>query len=282
MKAEIITITPELATKMLQNNPNNRKIRSRRVEMYARDMKAGKWNLTGQGITIAKDGGILDGQHRLAAVVLAGVPVQMLVVSDADRVATYDSGLKRSVLDQIKIGDGRESDGGVYSLVGSATARLLYLLVLDGKLTSKVVVSTEEILEVIRCNERGLSWICNVFQSGGSQSGIRRSVIPATLYAISRLDSRVTPSMIEHIAHVLYTGFATDTTDAPIIAFRNKLLSKTISTSILGNNEICLRLQYMVKQLVDGKTTSRNMLPPEAIYDFTKLQDEIFETKGEN
>lgn len=79
METKIETITPETAEVYLQHNPRNRNISSKRVSMYARSMRAGNWRLTHQGLAFNCDGSLKDGQHRLAAIVEAGVPVTMMV-----------------------------------------------------------------------------------------------------------------------------------------------------------------------------------------------------------
>lgn len=80
MYSEVITITPELAAKLLKEfNYNNRNINEIRARLYAEQMKAGKWRLTHQGIAFAKNGHLIDGQHRLEAVVRANIPVDMWV-----------------------------------------------------------------------------------------------------------------------------------------------------------------------------------------------------------
>lgn len=72
----------------------------RLVSQYARDMRAGKWKCTHQGILLGKDDVVVDGQHRLLAVIECGVPQWMHVFhDDAFNTALeepIDSGLKRS------------------------------------------------------------------------------------------------------------------------------------------------------------------------------------------
>ena len=72
-------ITPDLAALLLQGNVRNRKISGVLVDALARDMQTGNWKLTHQGIALDKDGRLLDGQHRLTAVVKSGCTVKMLV-----------------------------------------------------------------------------------------------------------------------------------------------------------------------------------------------------------
>ncbi|KAF7277615.1 hypothetical protein GWI33_002970, partial [Rhynchophorus ferrugineus] len=78
--AQVETITPDLARQYLAFNTHNRNVRSYRVKGYAADMRDGRWTLNGEAIKFSADGTLLDGQHRLQAVIEADVAVQMLVV----------------------------------------------------------------------------------------------------------------------------------------------------------------------------------------------------------
>ncbi|WP_228981340.1 hypothetical protein [Streptomyces sp. DH12] len=99
--AAVVDVTPDLARLWLRDNTHNRKLRERAVNDYARDMAAGHWALNGEAIKFATDGTVLDGQHRLHAVVKAGVTVSMLVVTGLPPSAqdTMDSGRKRTTGD---------------------------------------------------------------------------------------------------------------------------------------------------------------------------------------
>lgn len=102
---QVIAVTPEHAERWLGANHNNRNIRQRTVDVYARDMASGHWLMTGEAIKFNKTGKLLDGQHRLAAVVQSGVTVQMLVVTglaDATQ-SVMDSGVKRTAADALRL-----------------------------------------------------------------------------------------------------------------------------------------------------------------------------------
>lgn len=96
------TITPEKAKDYLAKQTGlQRSLSPRRVEAYAADMRANNWPLTHQGIAFDEQGFLIDGQHRLHAIVAAGVPVRMQVSYDVDP-ATYmklDAGKPRSMAD---------------------------------------------------------------------------------------------------------------------------------------------------------------------------------------
>ena len=105
MEVQVKTITPSYARKLLNNNPSNRLIRARAVESMARDISNGKWQLTGESIKISSDGSLIDGQHRLSAVVKADTPIQCLVCYqvDLESMTVIDSGSKRTIGDRFKI-----------------------------------------------------------------------------------------------------------------------------------------------------------------------------------
>lgn len=104
-KASIVTVTPKDAQRWLESNGKNRSIRGRLVDAYARDMAAGNWQLTGEAIKFATDGSLLDGQHRLSAIVLSGVSVDMLVVRgvQSESQEVMDSGAKRLASDALAL-----------------------------------------------------------------------------------------------------------------------------------------------------------------------------------
>jgi hypothetical protein len=103
MRTEIINVTPELAAQWHVTNP--RPVRKTAVTRYARDMLAGKWQLSHQGIAFNKEGKLIDGQHRLRAIIQSGVTVPMSVTYDVDdnAFAVFDSGIKRSAADSLAI-----------------------------------------------------------------------------------------------------------------------------------------------------------------------------------
>lgn len=97
----IETITPDDAVVMLEANTMNRSLRQARVNRYAADMRAGAWQVSNDAVTVGRDGSLLNGQHRLWAVVESGVTVDMLVlrgVSPAAR-AVMDTGAARTAGD---------------------------------------------------------------------------------------------------------------------------------------------------------------------------------------
>lgn len=105
MKPEIIDVTPTLAEDWLKKNKNNRDFSEFHVKKLASQMRDGKWQDNGETIKFAIGGELLDGQHRLLAVVRSRSTQRMLIVRGLarDTFATIDVGRKRSSADAMKV-----------------------------------------------------------------------------------------------------------------------------------------------------------------------------------
>lgn len=98
-------ISPEQAARWLERNDNNRNVNVAKVKKMAKDMREGHWDTTHQGIAIASDGTLVDGQHRLLAIVESGVTVRMNVTFNAAKSQHIDSGNIRSMANRVQMSD---------------------------------------------------------------------------------------------------------------------------------------------------------------------------------
>lgn len=103
---------------MLAANTSNRPLSKAVVRGYAEAIRRGEWMVTHQGIAFDTGGVLVDGQHRLAAIVEAGQPVDVLVVSGVD-AATFDVldvGKRRNAADVLAI-EGEKSTSMLAAMV---------------------------------------------------------------------------------------------------------------------------------------------------------------------
>lgn len=121
MKTAIQTITPEDARKLLEKNTGNRPLRDAWVEQLVRLIREGRWEVTHQGIALAKNGRLLDGQHRLQAIMRSGRSVQIMVTTglEEDLFKWIDGGPTRSTADRVHFVDNQQVNKLVCSLVAS-------------------------------------------------------------------------------------------------------------------------------------------------------------------
>ena len=115
-------ITPERAEEYLAANRGNRNIVQSHVSAMARDIRNGQWMFNAQPICFSRAGRLLNGQHRLSAVLEAGQPIEVLVMRGLPEEAfeTYDKQAKKApAVDEMF------EDFGDKALI-SATAVLLW------------------------------------------------------------------------------------------------------------------------------------------------------------
>lgn len=141
----IETITPDIAEKYLEANTVNRTLRQNHVYKLSSDIKAGRWHLNGASIVFNGDGTLLDGQHRLAAIVHAGTPVDMLVVRGVSKAAmpSIDANISRKASDVAHLA------GFTNTNVVVGAARIL-LNVQGGVIARSDWASTGTIMEFLR------------------------------------------------------------------------------------------------------------------------------------
>ncbi len=121
LQAEVIAVTPDMASQWLEQNKHNRRMSIRTVRRYAHDMLNKQWQITGDAIRFDEDRNLIDGQHRLKACVQANVPFETVVIyslpSSVQNV--LDSGKSRSASDVLQL------NGVANSVSAAATARIL-------------------------------------------------------------------------------------------------------------------------------------------------------------
>lgn len=105
MTSEVQKITPEKANELLSRNDSNRTINWGRVNLYADILRGGGWKVNGESIKISANNRLLDGQHRLKAIVQSGIPMTTLVIKGVseDVFDTIDTGKIRSGGDTLKV-----------------------------------------------------------------------------------------------------------------------------------------------------------------------------------
>ena len=103
MKTE--KIGPKQAQSYLDLMKTNRKLRKRLVERYAAAMQAGQWKLAGDPIKFNNKNELIDGQHRLSAIILSGKTVEFDVRRNLhpDVFAVLDTGGTRSPGDMLQV-----------------------------------------------------------------------------------------------------------------------------------------------------------------------------------
>lgn len=185
MKIERVFVSPEFAASLLKKNTKNRPLSPSVVARYTSEIKEGKWKEeTGELIKISSDGNVLDGQHRLTAIVKAGIGLFFHVATDVsdDVFDVLDTGKRRNGADSVAI------FGEKYStpIAAAITAECWIFSECKGKRG----LSNSEIVE--KYKESKERWAECGFIGVGLSNSISRALSPswavAFLFHFSRID----------------------------------------------------------------------------------------------
>ena len=214
MDIAVITVTPELARKWLKMNEKNRRISKRRVSVYSRDILNGTWSLNGESIKFDTEGKLLDGQHRLEAVIEANTAAEFLVVKGLrpETQTTMDTGRKRSLKDVLSM------EGVVNPAVVSAVAKKAILWDAgDRRFSGNTQPTHSELLDFI-------SKTPSIHRS--AEIGVRvrngfKPLVPSVIGLTHHLFHKLDPSDTAKFFARLQVGANLDEGD-PILILRNR------------------------------------------------------------
>jgi hypothetical protein len=151
MYSKFTTISPTEAALWLDTkNSNNRPVSQSTVDRYIQEIKSGRWKTNGQPVIFSKSGWLMNGQHRLKAIVAANKSIETLIVwgIDDDAFDTIDDGSQRSLGDVFAIkGEGNPKllGSGVRFLWVYATGQIATRDLRKGKIATKPLL--EQTLE---------------------------------------------------------------------------------------------------------------------------------------
>jgi hypothetical protein len=180
----IETVTPAMARRYLTHNTLNRKIVAAHVDAIARDIRAGNWMMNAQPICFARDGRLLNGQHRLSAVIQAGESIEVPVMRGLpeEAYATYDIHAKKGP----QLGAGFENFGD-RPLVAAA-AVLLWKRELKPSGIRNAKPTPSEVMKIVEQHPRLLE--LRTFGRKMIEFG-RGSVLAYAAYCIERDDAEL-------------------------------------------------------------------------------------------
>lgn len=88
MKATVMLVTPELAKSWIEKNRSGqRKVKTIGLNTLRASMRDGRFMSNGESIIFDWYGNLMDGQHRLLAIIDSGISVEMVVVTEVDPAA---------------------------------------------------------------------------------------------------------------------------------------------------------------------------------------------------
>lgn len=218
-KSEYMLVTPGMAQKWLDNQSRNRNVSQRRVALYSDMMKRGDWYKTNAGIAIDEHGQLIDGQHRLLAVIKSDTPTEMLVVRNIPHNAqlVLDRPLIRAVHDQIAIKEGWE----VKPIHIAVAKQMVYSVGSDTQRNQEIAYDMLLMDKFYRKHHEAIEFAVWQFFRHTPVKGI--SIAPVVA-PVARAYYQHSHERLTRFADVLATGLADQKGDGPAAVFRNWLL----------------------------------------------------------
>lgn len=251
MEFKKILVTPSLAAKYLEANIMNRHANEPTVLHYANQMRKGDWKEdTGECIKISKEGVILDGQHRLMAVIKANKPIYFHIAMDMDKEVfdVLDTGKCRSAGDVFKI------QGIKYATSTPAIINYYHLfkkeqyhkgIAKNGKLSNSQLLAMYE--------EKAEYWNAIVNKAETFSSSFSRVISSALFGGIYATLLDINPSKALPFLEQFSTG--RNITNESIHVLRDKLIADRVSNSKMSP---ALKMAFIIKTW-NAFVTDRNL-----------------------
>lgn len=240
IRVELVQVTPALARQWIGRNADNQRLmRGTKVDQYARDMASGNWPITGDTVKVTPDNRLIDGQHRMSAVIQADTTVHMLIAYNvpAEVMPVLDTGTARTFSDVLKI-----SGSPRRNIVGAIVRRIVmwergnYVARTGGTGPSNQELPTH--LEMLARYEKDPG----AFDAAaGRASDVQRGKLGAgqpagvAYYLFSAVDHQM--------AHAFFDSYVSGvnlTAGHPILALRNRMTRLGRDERLLATEQLAL------------------------------------------
>ncbi len=225
MNIQIEKVTPEIAVEYLNHNiTHNRTIQRARVANLALRMKRGEWQLNGESIKFNSKGELIDGQHRLSAVIASNCPIETLVIRECD-ATIMDDGKMRSVRDVFSLS---RVDEGLNNNANIAIAKLHYIR----KSVNGAGVTPEMIKEFLIEHEDDIRFVHSIATKGSTTNRKATSGASFGLAMLYAINADITRNEAERFTEIMQSGFYSNPSETAAIVLRNDVLGDKLPTHL--------------------------------------------------
>lgn len=247
---EIENIGPAKAVKYMSMNHRNRSLSERDITKYAREMSAGNWFMNGETIIFDEDGNLINGQHRLSAIIRSGVTIRVVVVRGVKKAAfaTMDQGKRRSASDVLSsMGEANYSQ-----LAALAKAIRHYMA---GAMKAYTLSPTaHEVIEALEKHPQLRDWSSRAQELGRIMAFGK--LLATAIYCIWLDDEEEAM----RIHHAMLRGSGLDEGN-PLLALRNNLIATKNASVRMRDEHAVLMIAQCLKNFREGKRQSRVASP---------------------
>lgn len=184
-----------------------RRKRKGMISKYARDMKSGAWVTTHQAVALGPNGELIDGQHRLSAIVESGISQEMLtaryltIEAATAALSATDIGGKRTVAEVLSISGVVDKERARLTVAVTIAVRVL----LDP--LSRPDATPQEVHAIFEMQRAHIEWAVTTFP----RKGFAAPVMAAFAFARSFFQEKVEEFAATVVGGVAIPGTASHT-----------------------------------------------------------------------
>lgn len=247
-------ITPAKARILVKpdNNPKNRQYKPVHAAFLAEQMKTGQWKENGQTIVIDKNDKLVDGQHRLNAIIQADMTIPMLVCRGVESTVmnTIDTGRSRSAADTFCL-NGISNYNAVSAITRCLMAWDLETLHAASKgsgWASSVIPSNDVIFKYHNKRKKDYQW-AHALCAAGALAGAAGTQAGSALMILSRVHSRA--KIEEFVDKIKHGG---DYAKSPTHFLPQWIQKRKDSELLTHRYENLFAILYCFERWIDGNT----------------------------
>lgn len=246
MKSRKLVITPKMAEEYLKHNTSNRPINKTVMVAYAKDMVNGRWSLTHQGIAFDKDGNLVDGQHRLMAIIISGLEQELWVFYGVPQTPIMDRGLQRTIKDCLTF-DGME---------GVTKQHIALITCVKGSAKLGVFEAKDYLTRHQTNVQKALAL---------TKGHVRLKPAPISAAMFVALENGIHEAVVAHFAEILGNGITVRPSDETIIRFRDKMQHTSFSSQKDRSDVFKIAMRVILAVAKDEKLT-KLYVPDEPVF----------------
>jgi hypothetical protein len=198
------------------------------VAKYANDMKNGRWQFSPEPISFNENGELVDGHHRLNAVIQSKTTVKFIVARNVpNETKIFDRGLRRTTSQLIKFSENMDNILGTGQVLSAVKLWFAYART-EGSKTPRPLraeaekVTDSEIVDLISSNYEDLIFCANVTKGSKKPYLMENSACIYSMFCA--LKSGVNKDIISEFCKVIKTGLYNGNEQSAAIIARNYLL----------------------------------------------------------
>jgi hypothetical protein len=260
-------ITPYKANQMLENNNNNRRVSNANVTFLAHQMSNGLWQFNGETIKICKNGDLVDGQHRLLAVIQSNTNQRFVLVTglEWDSFSTIDTGRKRTAADTLGLTNIKNS-----AITASLCRYILIFNKLDYFAGDRRYKPSN--IEILMMAEGSQSFeISEAVKKASTEKGCFKLATPTALALCFYYFNKINPIACEDYMDKLVNGYGQK--DDPALAMQKLLIKNKTEKSSFRSEDI---FKYALKSFEDFlllRKTKRVILKKDSSLHFKSIRN---------